>query len=109
MDKETILKMSRAENQGKQDEREQSIAEKASSLGKNVGLAICVLLALLSDFFLHNREVGLVAWIVFFAMEGCSDLFLYRHNKKRSKLIWGIIEIVCAVIDLTVLVILAVR
>ena len=109
MDKETILQMSRAENQGKQDEREKSITEKAMGIGQPVGLFVCVLLALISDFVLHNRDIGRAAWIVFFTMDGCSNLYLYSQNKKRSMLVWGIVELFCAVGNLVILFILNMR
>ena len=82
MDKETILKMSREENEGQQDEWEQSVEEQADQIGKIVGLAICLLLVFLAEYVLHNRDVGRVAWIVFFAMTGSSDLYKYIKTKK---------------------------
>lgn len=109
MDKEKILQMSRKENEGQQDEWEQSIEFKSARLSKAVGLTVCVLLALFCDFLLLNRLISLVGWIVFFAMEGSSNLYLYWHNKKSSKLIWGILEIVCAVVDVILLVLFAMR
>ncbi|MBR2890116.1 MAG: hypothetical protein IKC09_07565 [Oscillospiraceae bacterium] len=109
MDKETILQMSRAENQGKQDEREQSIEEKAYGFGRTVGLFACVLLVLISEYVLGNRDIGRGAWIIFFTMEGCSNLYLYSQHKKPSKLTWGILQLFCAVTYLVILFILNAR
>lgn len=106
MDKETILKMSRSENEGQQDEREQSIEKKAWAMGRCVGLIMCLFLVLLSEYLLHNRNIGRAAWIVFFAMEGVSNFYLYLQNKKFSALIWSITELACSIIYLTILIIL---
>ena len=109
MDKDTILKLSRAENEGKQDEREQSIENKAGVVGRWAGLCVCLLLVLISEYLLHNRDTGRAAWIVFFAMEGCSNLYLYLQNRKTSALVWSVVKLACAVIYLAILVILNVR
>ena len=109
MDKETILQMSRAENHGKQDEREQSIEEKALVIGQYVGLFVCVLLVLFSEYVLDNRDIGRAVWIVFFSMQGCTNLYLYRQNKKLAKLVWGILQLFCAVCYLAILFVLNAR
>ena len=65
MDKDQILQMSRNENKGKPDEWEQSVVEQAAQLGKSVGLFVCILVVLLADFVLQNRDLGRGAWLVF--------------------------------------------
>ena len=97
MDKETILKMSRAENEGAQDEREQSIEEKAARIGKAVGLAVCMLLVFAANWLLDNGDLARGAWIVFFAMEGSSDLYKYRNTRKTSTLVWAVLKLCCVV------------
>jgi hypothetical protein len=109
MDKETILQMSRAEHHGQQDEREQSIEEKAFGFGRTVGLFVCVFLVLISEYVLGNRDVGRGAWIIFFTMEGCTNLYLYNQHKKQPKLIWGLFQLFCAVCYLVILFILNMR
>ena len=108
MDKDQILQMSRNENKGQPDEWEQSIEEQASRLGKAVGLVICLLLVFLAEYVLQNRDIGRGAWIVFFAMEGSSNLFKYLKTKKRSHLFWAILELFCAVTYVLITILLAV-
>lgn len=103
MDKDTILKLSRQENENKAGEWEISISNKANTLGRRIGLAICVLLALADDFLFHTRAVGMAAWIVYFAIVGSTELVLYHHNRRKSKLIFGILMILCAILDIIAL------
>ena len=109
MDKEEVLRISRRENEGKDSEWEQSVASKASRVSKATGLALSVILVLLDDIFLHTRIVGMASWIMFFAMEAASDMVLYLSYKKKSKLIWSVIDIICVIGDLTALIILSTR
>ena len=106
MDKDHILQMSRNENEGQPDEWEQSIEKQAAQIGKAVGIAICLLLVLLAEWVLDNRDIAQGAWTVYFSMEGCSDLYKYLKTKKRSKLFWAVLELFCAA-GYVVLVILA--
>lgn len=53
----------------------------------------------------HIPEIGLVGWLVYFAMQGSSNIVLYKDLKNRRNLIWGIIEIAFAVAFAVVLVI----
>ena len=96
MDREDILKMSQNENRGRLDEREVAVFGKASRVGMLVGAFICVALVLVSEFVLKMPELALVGWMVYFAMQGSSNVVLYKHLKSRSKLIYGIVEIVFA-------------
>lgn len=109
MNKDEILNMSRKENEGKESEWEKSVANKASSAATTAGLIISILLVLLDDLYLHSRVVGMVAWTVFFAMEAASNTILFLNYRKKSKLIWAIVDIVCAIGDLTALIILCGR
>ena len=108
MNKDDILQLSRKEFEGKNSEWEQSVANKACSAGKTAGLIVSILLVLLDDIYLHSRVVGMVAWIVFFTMQAASDIILFVNYRKKSKLIWAIVDTVCAIADLTVLIILSV-
>lgn len=98
MNKEDILKMSQQENKGKLDEREIAVFGKASRIGMLVGAILCVALILISEFVLHMPVLALVGWMVYFAMQGSSNVVLYRYLKKRSKLVYGVVEIVFAVV-----------
>lgn len=98
INKEDILKMSRQENKGKLDERELAAFGKASRIGMLVGALLCAALILVSEFVLNMPELALVGWMVYFAMQGSSNIVLFKHLKTRSKLIYGIIEIAFAVV-----------
>ena len=98
MNKEDILKMSQQENKGKHDERELAAFGKASRIGMFVGAMVCVALILVSEFILNMPELALAGWMVYFAMQGSSNMVLYKHLQARSKLIYGIVEIVLALV-----------
>ena len=97
MNKDEILKKSQQENKGKLDERELAAFGKASRVGMLVGGLLCVALILVSEFVLNMPELALVGWMVYFAMQGSSNIVLFKYLKTPSKLIYGIIEIAFAV------------
>lgn len=97
MNKDEILQKSRRENKGKHDEREMAAFGTAARVGMLVGAFVCVALVLASEFLFHIPEIGLVGWLVYFAMQGSSNIILFRDLKKRRNLIWGIIEIALAI------------
>lgn len=105
MNKEEILKMSREENEGRHDEREMIAFGTASRVGMLVGALVCVLLVLASEFLFHIPEIGLVGWLVYFAMQGSSNIVLYKDLKIRRNLVWGITELAFAVAFAVVLVV----
>ncbi len=105
MNKDEVLKMSREESEGRHDEREIIAFGTASRVGMLVGALVCVLLVFASGLLFHIPEIGLVGWLVYFAMQGSSNIVLYKDLKNRRNLIWGIIEIAFAVAFAVVLVI----
>lgn len=105
MDKDEILKMSREENEGRHDEREMIAYGTASRVGMLVGAIICAVLVFTSELLFHIPEIGLVGWLVYFAMQGSGNIALYKELKNNRNLIWGVIEIVFAVAFAIVLVI----
>ena len=105
MNKDEILKMSREENEGRHDEREMIAYGTASRVGMLVGGIICAILVFASELLFHVPEIGLVGWLVYFAMQGSSNVVLYKNLNNRRNLIWGVIEIVFAVAFAVVLVI----
>lgn len=105
MNKEDILKLSQQENKGKLDERELSAFGKASRVGMFVGALLCVVLILISEFVLNKPEISFVGWLVYFAMRGSSNIVMFKYLKIRSKLIYGIIEIVFAIVFAVALVV----
>ena len=108
MDKDQILQMSRNESKGMPDEREQSIESQAANIARAVGVAICLLLVFLAECVLENRDIGRTAWIVFFSMEGSNNLCKFIKMKKRSFLLWAVLQLFCAIAYLTFLILLAV-
>lgn len=105
MNKDEILKMSREENEGRHDEREMIVYGAASRVGMLVGAIICAVLVFASEVLFHIPEIGLVGWLVYFAMQGSGNIVLYKHLKNYRNLIWGIIEIAFAVVFAVALII----
>ena len=105
MDKDEILKMSREENEGRHDEREMIAYGTASRVGMFVGAIICAVLVFASELLFHIPEIGLVGWLVYFAMQGSGNIVLYKDLKNRRNLIWGVVEIAVAIAFAVVLVI----
>ena len=105
MNKDEVLKMSREENEGRHDEREIVAFGTASRVGMLIGALVCVLLVFARELLFHIPEIGLVGWLVYFSIQGSSNIVLFRDLKKRRNLIWGIIEIAFAVAFAVVLVI----
>lgn len=97
MKKEEILQKSREENKGKLDERELAVFGRASRIGMLAGALLCVVLVLVGELVLEEPIISLTAWMVYFTMQGSSNLVLYKHLKNRAKLIYGIVEIIFAI------------
>ena len=97
MNKEEILKISQNENKGKPDERELAAYGNASRAGMLVGGLFCIALVLVSEFLIKVPELGLAAWMVYFSMQGSSNIALFVNLKSRTKLIYGIGYILFAV------------
>lgn len=53
---------------------------------------------LVSEFVLNTHELTFVGWMVYFAMQGSSNLVLYKHLKERFKLVYGIVATVFSVV-----------
>lgn len=92
MDREDILAMSREENDGRLDEREQMMLGKIGKIKSLVGGVICVLLVLVCELIFHKPEVSLCAWLVYFSMQLTNDWMMYALKKERMYLIYGIIN-----------------
>ena len=94
MDKESILKMSREENEGRRDEREMAVSDVAAKAGMLVGGLVCIVLVFLGRLVLNVPEISVAGWIVYFSMYAGSNFVLYRKLGDRRHLIWGIITAV---------------
>ncbi|MBQ9728039.1 MAG: hypothetical protein IJV85_00405 [Clostridia bacterium] len=97
MEREEILEKSREENAGKFDERETAAFGLASRIGMLVGALLCVALILASEFLFHVPEIGLVGWLVYFTMQGSSNITLFVKLKNWKKFTYGIFELLIAV------------
>lgn len=98
MKKDEILEMSRKENEGRHDERELAAFGVAARVGMLVGGILCAVLVLLAEFLFHIKEIGMVAWLVYFAMHGSHYITLYTKLKVKKQLIYGIITLAAAVV-----------
>lgn len=93
MEKDEILELSRKENEGKQDERESRAYGEAGRNGMLVGGLLCSILVFLSEILFHIPEIGLVSWLVYFAMYGAHRITLYAILKERKQLVYGIVTL----------------
>ena len=100
MKREEVLALSREENEGKYDEREQLAFGKADNVSAASGSILCAVLILLSLFWFHTPEIGLAAWFVHSAMKAGHDTVLYCKLKKRLYLTTAILSYFCAVMFL---------
>ncbi|MBQ9784352.1 MAG: hypothetical protein IJW29_02515 [Clostridia bacterium] len=97
MEKDEILKKSREENAGKHDEREMAAFGAASKVGMLVGCLICVALTLVSSIHPNAAEIGLVGWLLYFAMQGSHSIALFVKLRSRKRLVYGVVELLLAV------------
>ncbi len=93
MEKESILKMSREENEGRRDEHEMAVSAAASKVGMLVGGLVCIVLVFLGTLVLNAPEISLSGWMVYFSMYASSNFVLFRELQNRRNLIWGIITV----------------
>lgn len=84
MNKDEVLKMSREENEGRHDEREIIAFGTASRAGMLVGALVCVLLVFASELLFHIPEIGLVGWLVYFAMQTSLDKGTQRKTTENE-------------------------
>ena len=80
MDKEEILKKSRAEYKNK-DEWEASVLASAGKLAAQVGMAVCCAIAVLEVIF--TDQVSYSSWMIYFGILG--TLFLYKAVKLKER------------------------
>ncbi len=97
MDKEEILKMSREENEGRQDEYETAAASTAAKAGMLAGGLVCVALAFIGKFILKLPAISFAGWMVYFAMYAASNFVLFRKLGNRRNLFWGIVTAAASV------------
>ena len=103
MKKEEILQKSRQENAGHYDERALSIFGISSRIGLGVGGTLCVILVLISEFVLNNALLSSAGWMVYLGMFGTQKLVLYKYLREKKSLIFGIINILMALLSFALL------
>ena len=103
MNKEDVLKLSREENSIGYDEREVQVIDKASRIGLAIGGVLCIVLVILSEFVFHDGKIAFAGWMMYLAMFGTQHLVLYSKLKKKSDLLFGVIDIIAAIANFILL------
>ena len=83
MNKDDILAMSRAENQGN-DEYEKHVLEKAGKLSSQVGLMVCCFIATYS--IIRTDQMNNGCWVIYFSISATLYWTKYVHLRKRHEL-----------------------
>ena len=82
MNKDDILAMSRAENQGN-DEYEKQVLEKAGKLAAQAGMLACCLVAAASVAVTGRVNAG--CWVIYFSIYASLFWTKWRYLKKRHE------------------------
>ena len=106
MNREEILEKSRQENKGR-DEMERDVFARAGQTACAVGGIVCALVIILEALF--ARQVNFSTWAVYLSMTGTMLLMKYRSLKKTHELIFGVCQLVMALMFLVMYVIRLVR
>ena len=92
MDKETILKLSRNENENKYDEGQVAAIEFSYKVSRIVGGFLCAILACLGAFIFEARELSMGVCSVYFSMASSSNLVRFLKMRRNTDLVWAIID-----------------
>lgn len=95
MDKETVLKLSREENEG-QDEMERGAIISGNNAAFFVGGIVCVIILWLQLMF--GKEPNFSVYAVFFSMSATSQLMKYRKTKKTVAFVSFILNVFTAAV-----------
>lgn len=104
MNKEEILKASRADNEGQLDEREKLVLGIASRAGIIGGVTACCILSFISKFLLDGPEAAYAGWFVYAAVLTVRNIVLYINLKKTRDLLWALVGAVLAVLSAAALI-----
>ncbi|MBQ8950322.1 MAG: hypothetical protein IJ065_04025 [Eubacterium sp.] len=99
MEKEEIMAKSRLDNK-KRDEMEQYVFYKSGQAACGAGALMCGIIMLLDAVFSDGKSMEI--WAIFLVMTGTMLIFKYKKLKKISQLIFGISELIIAVIFLVI-------
>ncbi len=97
MNKDEILAKSRKENEN-QDEMELEVFAKSGQKACAVGGIVCVLIIILQSIF--KNSVDFSVWAVYLSMTGTMLLYKYIKLKKKHELIFGLMQLILAVVFL---------
>ena len=89
MTREEILEKSRRENES-MDEREQAVMLRSSSIAKAVGLALCMLVVLVSDILGADPSASLSSFAIYWGMQGTDRVYRWWKLRNRADLFWSI-------------------
>ena len=97
MDKESILRLSRKENEQKQGEFELSAYAFANKISSVIGGWIAAALSLLGWVLFDSLALSAGVCTMLFAMNATSNIVLYKKLKRKVHLIWAIAEVVVSI------------
>ena len=89
MNKDDILALSRAENQGN-DEYERQVLEKAGKISAQVGMLVCCAIAAASVVVTGRVNYG--CWVIYFAIHATIFWIKYRYLRKKHELTLALIS-----------------
>ena len=97
MDKESILRLSRKENENKADEYTLAAHAAAAKFASIVGGYIAALLSLLGAFLFDSLSLSAGVCTLLFAMGASEHIVTYKKLKETRYLIWCISETTVAI------------
>ena len=92
MDKETILKLSRKENENKYDEYQMRSIDFSYKLSRVIGGVLCAILACMGGFIFKARELSMGVCAIYFSMSSSGNFIKFYMMRKKRDLIWAIID-----------------
>ncbi|MBQ8980579.1 MAG: DUF2964 family protein [Eubacterium sp.] len=99
MDRDEILEKSRKENEN-MDELEKFALMKAGKCAVAAGGILCAAVFAIETFFFDTLRFDL--WAVFLTLAGVNLTVKYYYRKKTHELIFGVVELVLAVVFLII-------
>lgn len=97
MKRDEILARSRNEK-GQMDERELQVYNLAGRGSATMGMLLCLAIAVLSYVYTGSRNYGCFA--IYFAIIGTESLIKFYHLRKKSDMVFGILQFLLCASDL---------
>ena len=92
MDKETVLRLSRKENENKPDEYTLAAHASAAKFSYAVGGYVAALLSMLGAFLFDSLALSAGVCTLLFSMGVAEHTIMYKKLKNKKYLIWSIVE-----------------